>query len=224
MRRAAALLAIAGGVLALDQWTKRLATLHLAGRPSIDVIGEYVRLTFAQNSGVAFSLGAGTRFPFYLFSIAAAVVILWLLARGRVPRVGQQVALALILGGALGNLVDRITTGQVVDFIEVGLGRFRWPVFNVADSAVSIGVVLFLLLGSTSHPQAGTATEGGLAPDAPHEPGAESTREGSYAEVVETFDETDETDDTHTGTTGDAGPGGRAAGPLPRDGSGGSVA
>ena len=220
MRRAAALLAIAGSVLALDQWTKRLATLHLAGRPSVEVLGDVVQLTFAQNSGVAFSLGAGTRFPFYLFSIAAAVVILWLLARGRVPRVGQQVALALILGGALGNLVDRITTGLVVDFIEVGVGRFRWPVFNVADSAVSIGVVLFLLLGSTSHPQPETAAEDAAAappldPAPPHE--------GSYAEVVEPFAES-ETDDTHTGTTGDAGRGGRAAGPLPRDGSGGSVA
>lgn len=222
MRRAAALLAIAGGVLALDQWTKRLALLHLAGRPSVDVLGEFVRLTFAQNSGVAFSLGAGTRFPFYLFSIAAAVVILWLLARGRVPRVGQQVALALILGGALGNLVDRITTGLVVDFIEVGLGRFRWPVFNVADSAVSVGVVLFLLLGSTSAPHAETAAEG-VPPDTTTPPLEEvpPPHEGSYAEAVESFDEAD---DTHTGTSGDAGRGGRAAGPLPRDGSGGSVA
>ncbi len=222
MRRAAALLAIAGGVLALDQWTKRLATLHLAGRPSVEVLGDFVRLTFAQNSGVAFSLGAGTRFPFYLFSIAAAIVILWLLARGRVPRVGQQVALALILGGALGNLVDRITTGLVVDFIEVGLGRLRWPVFNVADSAVSVGVVLFLLLGSSSHAQPETAAEGGTPPAT--EPSlleADAPREGPFAEVVDPFDEPD---DPHTRTTGDAGRGGGAAGPLPRDGSGGSVA
>ena len=218
MRRAAALLAIAGGVLALDQWTKRLATLHLAGRQSVDVLGEFVRLTFAQNSGVAFSLGAGTRFPFYLFSIAAAVVILWLLARGRVPRVGQQVALALILGGALGNLVDRITTGLVVDFIEVGLGRFRWPVFNVADSAVSIGVVLFLLLGSTSHAPAETVAEGGTPPAEPLVPDGPA----GIPAAPDPF--TDPDDASHSGTFGDAGRGGRAAGPLPRDGSGGSVA
>lgn len=222
MKRAAALLAIAGGVLALDQWTKRLATLHLAGRRSVELLGEYVQLTFAQNSGVAFSLGAGTKFPFYLFSIAAAIVILWLLARGRVPRVGQQVALALILGGALGNLVDRITTGLVVDFIEVGIGRLRWPVFNVADSAVSVGVVLFLLLGSTSHAQPETAAEGGLPPATePPVLDAVAPREASGAEAVDSFEESD---DTHTGTTGDAGRSGRAAGPLPRDGSGGSVA
>ncbi len=209
MRRAAALLAIAGGVLALDQWTKRLALARLAGRPSIDLVGDFVRLTFAQNSGVAFSLGAGTRFPFWLFSIAAAVVILWLLARGRIARTGQQLALALILGGALGNLVDRITTGLVVDFIEIGIGRFRWPVFNVADSAVSVGVVLFLLLGSTpAAPQseARPAVEG--APDAPPTDSA--------------FDPPH--DATHSGNFGDAGRGGEEARPLPRDGSGGSVA
>jgi len=213
VRRAAALLAVAGGVLALDQWTKRLALAHLAGRPSIDLVGDYVRLTFAQNSGVAFSLGAGTKFPFWLFSIAAAIVILWLLARGRIARTGQQVALALILGGALGNLVDRITTGLVVDFIEVGIGRFRWPVFNVADSAVSIGVVLFLLLGSTpAAPQSQVATGGEGTLDAP--PPA--------APVI--LDESDEADATHSRTFGDAGRGGEEARPLPRDGSGGSVA
>ena len=208
MRRAAALLAIAGSVLALDQWTKRLALAHLAGRPSIDVLDGFIRLTFAQNSGVAFSLGAGTRFPFWLFSIAAAVVILWLLARGKIPRTGQQMALALILGGALGNLVDRITTGLVVDFIEVGIGRFRWPVFNVADSAVSVGVVLFLLLGS--------------APPASQSQAAPLEESGPPPPDREVLDESD--DATHSGTFGDAGRGGAAAGPLPRDGSGGSVA
>ena len=149
MKRAVALLAIAGGVLALDQWTKHLATAALAGRPPVSLIGDFVKLTYALNSGVAFSLGAGTRFPFWLFSIAAALVILWLFARGRVVRLGQRIALALILGGALGNLVDRVTSGLVVDFIEVGIGRYRWPVFNVADSAVTIGVVLFVLSGSS---------------------------------------------------------------------------
>ena len=152
MRRVAGLLAIAGAVLALDQWTKHLATLHLSGRPSVEVLGDFVRLTYALNSGVAFSLGAGSRFPFWLFSIAAALVILWLLARGRVARTSQQIALALVLGGAIGNLVDSITTGLVVDFIEVGVGRYRWPVFNVADSAVSVGVVLFILIGSLGSP------------------------------------------------------------------------
>ena len=200
MKRVAALLAIAGGVLALDQWTKHLATAMLAGRPPVRVIGDYVQLTYALNSGVAFSLGAGSRFPFYLFSIAAAVAILWLFARGRVPRFQQQLALALILGGALGNLVDRISSGLVVDFVEIGIGRFHWPVFNLADSAVSIGVVMFILSGGGSpareRPAEASVADGGDAP-----PSGPDDLEPSRA-------------------VGDAGSGGGAAGPLPRDGSG----
>ena len=218
MKRAAALLAIAGGVLALDQWTKRLALVHLAGRPSVEVLGDFVRWTFAQNSGVAFSLGAGTRFPFYLFSIAAAVVILWLLARGRVPRFGQQIALALILGGALGNLVDRITTGLVVDFIEVGIGRLRWPVFNVADSAVSVGVVLFLLLGASS-----TSSHGSEAPDTTEGANALEASDAPSTSGGESTPEEPSDDVESSGTFGNAGRGGAAAGPLPRDGSGGPL-
>ncbi len=206
MRRAATLLGIAGGVLALDQWTKHLATAWLAGRPPVQLIGDLLQLTYALNSGVAFSLGAGTRFPFYLFSIAAAVVILWLFARGRVPRTSQQIALALVLGGALGNLVDRISTGLVVDFIEMGVGRFRWPVFNVADSAVSIGVVLFILTGSTL---------GGRR--AAHEAGADSAG-GPPASAAAAPAGPGESDDVpHTRAAGEPGAGEPAPGPLPGD-------
>jgi len=139
------LLGIAGAVLAFDLWTKQWATRTLAGAPPMPIIGEFVRFTYVRNSGVAFGLGAGLPFPYYLFSIAAVLAILVLFLRGRVHGVGRRVALALILGGALGNLVDRLSTGLVVDFIDVGWGRWHWPVFNVADSAVSVGVVLFAL-------------------------------------------------------------------------------
>ncbi|HTO91522.1 MAG TPA: signal peptidase II [Candidatus Sulfotelmatobacter sp.] len=201
MKRVVALLAIAGGVLACDQWTKHLATAHLAGRPPVRLIGDYVQLTYALNSGVAFSLGAGSRFPFYLFSIAAALVILWLFARGRVPRQGQQFALALILGGALGNLVDRVSSGLVVDFVELGIGRFHWPVFNLADSAVTVGVALFILTGG-SNPPARTvnASEPATLPS----PGPLSS--------------SDDLEDARS--VGDAGARGGAVGPLPGDGAG----
>jgi signal peptidase II len=142
------LVTIAGFILALDWWTKRWATDNLAGRAPVNLVGEFVRFTYTRNSGVAFGLGAGVRFPYYLFSIVAAIVILYLFVRQRVPSLSRQVALALILGGALGNLVDRLKSGEVVDFIEIGWGRWHWPVFNVADSAVTIGVVLFALAWS----------------------------------------------------------------------------
>lgn len=143
--RLAVLLGLSGLVLALDLLTKRWATATLAGAAPIRVIGDLVRFTYVRNSGVAFGLGAGLPFPYYLFSIAAVVAILVLFMRGRVHGMGRRLALALILGGALGNLVDRLSTGLVVDFIDIGWGRWHWPVFNVADSAVSIGVVLFAL-------------------------------------------------------------------------------
>ncbi len=139
------LLAVSGVVVALDQWTKHWATHALMDRPPLPVFGEFARFTFTRNSGVAFGLGAGSHFPFYVFSIAAAAAILVVFLRRRVHGLPQQVALALIFGGALGNLLDRLRTGLVVDFIELGAGGWHFPVFNVADSAVTIGVAMFAL-------------------------------------------------------------------------------
>ena len=135
------LVAITSVVVALDQWTKHWASAHLAYRPPVPVIGEFLMFTYTRNSGVAFGLGAGTGFPYYLFSIAAALLIVLMFLRDQVHGAGRKLALALILGGALGNLIDRLKTGEVVDFIQILWGRF--PVFNVADTAVSVGVALF---------------------------------------------------------------------------------
>jgi signal peptidase II len=166
---------IAGAVLALDFWTKQWATRTLAGAPPVPVIGDLVRFTYVRNSGVAFGLGAGLPFPYYVFSIAAVLAILFLFLRGRVHGRGRRIALALILGGALGNLVDRLTTGLVVDFIDVGWRGFHWPVFNVADSAVSVGVVLFAL----AWPRRDAATDAAGADPMPAEgaPDAAATSE-----------------------------------------------
>jgi signal peptidase II len=173
VRRALLRLAlVSGGVLLLDQWTKQLATVHLANRAPIDLVGELVRLTYTRNSGVAFGIGAGTGFPYYLFSIAAAVAILWLLLRGHVPDVPRQWALSLIFGGALGNLVDRLRSGEVVDFIEIGWRGWHWPVFNLADSAVTIGVVLFAIVATRRTPDEGEREEETALDAAAAEPGA----------------------------------------------------
>lgn len=141
IRSLLALFAVATFVVGLDQWTKYWASAHLAYKPPVPLIGEFLQLTYTRNSGVAFGLGAGTGFPYYLFSIAAALMILLMFLRGQVHGTGRKLALALILGGALGNLIDRLKTGEVVDFIQILWGRF--PVFNVADTAVSVGVALF---------------------------------------------------------------------------------
>jgi signal peptidase II len=145
------LVGVAGLVLWADQWTKKWAEAALISRPPMNVLGELVRFTYTRNSGVAFGLGAGHRFPFYVFSILAVIVILFMFVRQRRQTPTRQIALALILGGALGNLVDRVSTGEVVDFILIGWRSWYWPVFNVADSAVSLGVGLFALTWLNPH-------------------------------------------------------------------------
>lgn len=171
------LAAVAGVVVALDLWSKHWASSTLAYQRPVEVLGEFVRLTYTRNSGVAFGIGAGLPLPYYLFSIAAVAVILYLFVRQRVHGPARQLALALILGGAIGNLVDRLRFGEVVDFIEIGYGRWHWPVFNVADSAVSIGVVLFALTWPHRHDaprSASSADTGSHDPDPqPLGPGAE---------------------------------------------------
>ncbi len=175
------LVLVAGGVYALDRWTKHWAVTSLPYNQPIEVIGEFFRLTYTRNSGVAFGLGAGSGFPFYVFSMLAAAVILWMFLTGRADGTRRQVALALVFGGALGNLVDRLRTGTVVDFLEVGVRQWYWPVFNVADSAVTVGVVLFALTWShrdehaadptpephDTDPRAGGAAERGAAGSLP---------------------------------------------------------
>jgi len=143
------LAALAVVVVALDRWTKHWASTTLPFGQPIQVVGDYLRFTHTRNSGVAFGIGQGTGFPYYIFSLVAIVVILWMFLRGRVghdPLRGT--ALTLILSGAVGNLVDRVTSGEVVDFIEMGIPQWHWPIFNVADSAVTVGVLLFALAWS----------------------------------------------------------------------------
>lgn len=203
------LIGIAGAVLAFDFWTKQWATRTLAGAPPVRVIGELLRFTYVRNSGVAFGLGAGLPFPYYLFSIAAVLAIVVLFIRGRVRGTGRRLALALILGGALGNLVDRLSTGLVVDFIDVGLGRWHWPVFNVADSAVSIGVVLFALTWPRRDPAPG---EAGPAMEA-----EAATAPGAIGPVPPIGH--DGEDDARLGSLGPSAQRGGAAGPLPGRGA-----
>ena len=190
------LLALAAAVVAGDQWTKRWAVETLAGRFPVNVLGEVVRFTYTRNSGVAFGLGAGTHFPYYIFSIVAAVAIVILFVRRPDQSVWRRLALALILGGAIGNLIDRVRVGEVVDFIEVGIGSWHWPVFNVADSAVSIGVVLFALNWSRPEPAAPPADADAAGPEVGGAGGSESSAAGAGVER------------------------GGAAGPLPGDGAG----
>jgi signal peptidase II len=141
-RRTGVFLLFAAIVVALDQATKGLAASHLMPGESISVLGDFIRLTLVHNTGAAFGLFPGSRVPFIVVSVVAIGVVLYLFFRETYRSVANRVLLGCILGGAVGNLIDRVRLGYVVDFIDIGFGTARWPVFNAADSAVTIGVLL----------------------------------------------------------------------------------
>jgi signal peptidase II len=135
-------------VVALDVVTKALIqrTFHIYEQ--VDILGSYLRLTYIHNSGAAFGiqLGPYSREIFLILSLVALVALVamyWVTPAGDRLRL---ISIALICGGAIGNLLDRIRSAQgVVDFLDVGVGSMRWPVFNVADMAVTTGAVLLAL-------------------------------------------------------------------------------
>ena len=129
-------------ITALDQVVKRVVVNAMEMGQAIDVVGSFVRLTRTSNTGGAFGLLRGRGNWFIVVSFVAALAIAALsrqIARGR--RV-ERLAFGLILGGAVGNLIDRVRLGAVIDFIDIGGTGYRWPAFNVADSAITIGVTL----------------------------------------------------------------------------------
>lgn len=149
-------------VLALDQLTKSMVTQALGqpgGPHSLEVVGSWVRLSYTTNSGAAFGMfPAGTLF-FTVIALIAAPVLL--VARGyvRQPAWWMTVIFGMLLGGTLGNLLDRIRLGRVVDFIDVGVGDVRWWSFNVADSSFVVGVILLAIYLSMSSDSANESTD-----------------------------------------------------------------
>ena len=132
-------------VAAVDVVTKYLAHTRLARHMPLDIIGEVVRIALAYNPGAAFGLHVGS-YSRVVFTVVTLVALVVLGRMYRETRPGdwlRVVALGLISGGALGNLINRFWSARgVVDFIDVGIGDLRWPTFNVADIGVSIGAVL----------------------------------------------------------------------------------
>ena len=174
-RSPAVLFGVAFASVLLDQWTKHWATDNLAFRDPVNVIGDLVRFTYTRNSGIAFGMFAGKSFPFYIFSVVAAVAVFWLWSRHPRLPLPRQWSLALILGGAIGNLIDRVRNGEVVDFILLSWRGHEFPVFNVADMCVTCGVILFALVW-THEPR--EATLAGAPADAaltPADPGLAGT-------------------------------------------------
>ncbi len=148
------LLGITIPVLALDQFTKLYIAAHMALHQDIVLIPNWLDITYTLNPGAAFSLFAGMPAWFrgsFLLILAAGAIVVLIVLLARDPRLSlTSAALALILAGAAGNLIDRLWRGPVVDFILMHYYAYAWPVFNVADSAITVGVVLILIGSLTS--------------------------------------------------------------------------
>lgn len=143
-------LSITGGIVLADAFTKLLAVDRLAPiHTPHPVLGDVLRWTLVYNPGAAFGLHLGpwSRWIFIVLTFVA-LGVLWSMYRQSVPEARLKViALATIAGGAIGNLVDRVRSSRgVVDFIDVGVGDWRWPTFNIADIAVSCGAIALAIV------------------------------------------------------------------------------
>jgi signal peptidase II len=142
------LLAVSALVLALDQMTKLYIDRSMALHNSITVVERFFNITYLRNKGAAFGILASStyRLPFFiLVSLVAACVIFVVIKRLRDDQKLAAISLSLIFSGALGNLIDRIRLGEVIDFLDVHWYDHHWPAFNIADSAICVGVFLLAI-------------------------------------------------------------------------------
>jgi len=141
---------IVGVIVALDQVTKALVDDFMTLHESRTIVEGLVRLTYVQNRGAAFGIlsEAGLPYQSLMFSVVSLLALLAIaLYAWRMPVQSRlpQTALALVMGGAIGNLLDRARLGYVIDYMDVYWGAHHWPAFNVADSAITVGVALLVL-------------------------------------------------------------------------------
>jgi signal peptidase II len=141
---------IAGVIVALDQVTKALVDDFMTLHESRTIVEGLVRLTYVQNRGAAFGIlsEAGLPYQSLMFSVVSLLALLAIaLYAWRMPVQSRlpQTALAMVMGGAVGNLLDRARLGYVIDYVDMYWGPHHWPAFNVADSAITVGVALLVI-------------------------------------------------------------------------------
>jgi signal peptidase II len=140
-------------VIVADQLTKWIANTQLEYHQAVTVL-PYFEWFLSYNPGAAFSFlsdaGGWQRWFFTLLAIVISIVLLFWIKKLTAEERITAISLSLILGGAIGNVIDRLIYGYVIDFIQVWLGSYPWPAFNIADSAISVGAVLLLVSGILS--------------------------------------------------------------------------
>ncbi|HYA13518.1 MAG TPA: signal peptidase II [Syntrophales bacterium] len=137
-------------VVLLDFITKAYISSSMSLHESFDVINGFLNITYVRNPGAAFSFLADApaifRSIFFIsVTVTAIILVLYYIAKSKIEEPFMIFSLSLILSGAVGNLIDRIRFGEVVDFIDVYISSYHWPAFNVADSAITVGAVIMVL-------------------------------------------------------------------------------
>lgn len=165
-------------VVVLDQLTKYIIKKSMDLYDSVNVLGSFFKITYIENPGMAFGIQMENKIWFTFLSIIAAIIVLVYLIKMQDEKFSFRIALAMIMGGAIGNLIDRLYAGRVIDFLDVeffdisipsfnllffnfpGYSLTRWPVFNIADSAVTCGMLLiiWLIIFQRSHQKQGLIT------------------------------------------------------------------
>ncbi|MCH7818551.1 MAG: signal peptidase II [Candidatus Marinimicrobia bacterium] len=138
-------LSISGLIVIFDQLTKNVVKARMELGESFDILGTFLKFTFVENKGLAFSIKVSNLGIFTGLSMVASLIVLYYIYKYKDEGAMVYMPLALIFGGAIGNMIDRVLYSKVVDFIDVGISSYRWPVFNIADSSVFIGLVWFLI-------------------------------------------------------------------------------
>lgn len=185
-------LAIIVGVVFSDQLTKWLAVVFLEGEPSFPLWKDVLHFTYAENTGMAFGMLKEHRWIFMTLSVVAIVALLTYLILARPKSRWMQVALAMIIGGGIGNMIDRIALGYVVDFIDFTLIDFA--IFNVADSFVCVGagiLIVYLLVDMMRDAKHLSATE---------EPPESASDLSEATEPSQSTDDTEQQDEHETET------------------------
>ncbi len=136
-------------ILVADQLSKALVVANVAVGERVGVLGDLVQVWHAQNRGASFSLLQGATILFLVVSIVSVAMVAYFHRSLRERGWWVHLVLGVVLGGTLGNFIDRLRQGYVTDWLSVGIGDLRWPTFNVADSSIVVGIgvlVLYLLL------------------------------------------------------------------------------
>ena len=132
-------------LILLDQFSKYLVVTNIGLHLSIEIIPDFFELTYVRNTGMGFSLLEGALNLFYIVTPFAIILLAYLLYKDRHTKWYNQLSFLLMIGGAIGNYIDRLRLGYVIDFLSFDIFSYHFPIFNLADTFLTVGVALFLI-------------------------------------------------------------------------------